>query len=394
MSAHFLDVLQGLTTLKILGRSRDQAGTIAAVSQQFAATTLGVLRVAFLSAFALEMIATISTAIVAVQVGLRLLYGQVEFEQAFFVLVLAPDFYLPLRLLGTRFHAGMAGTAAAARIFEVLEERPHPRPHPKPLSSGRGERPHPRPLSYRRGEIVFEDVHYAYDGGRRALDGVSFAIEAGQHVALVGPSGAGKSTVFNLLLRFIEPDRGQITCGGVPLCDIGLEEWREQMAWVPQDPYLFADTVAANIRLARPAASMEDVIRAAEKAYADEFIRALPQGYDTPIGERGARLSGGQRQRIALARAFLKDAPLLLLDEATANLDGENAALVQDAVDTLMRGRTTLTITHRLNTAACADQIIVLANGRVAERGAHAGLVRQEGIYHRLVAAGRMEGVQ
>jgi ABC-type multidrug transport system fused ATPase/permease subunit len=235
-------------------------------------------------------------------------------------------------------------------------------------------------------------VYYAYDGRRAALDGVSFTIKEGEHVALVGPTGAGKSTVFNLVLRFIEPDRGEITHAGILLRDFGPREWREQIAWVPQDPYLFADTIAANIRLARPEALMQQVMRAAERAHADEFIRSLPQGYETIIGERGARLSGGQRQRIALARAFLKDAPLFLLDEGMANLDVENVALVQQAIADLTRGRTTLTITHHLNTAACADRIIVLTNGRVAEMGTHARLASREGIYRRLVAAGRTEG--
>ena len=408
MSAHFLDVLQGLTALKMLGRSRDQIETIARVSDQFRTTTMGVLRVAFLSAFALEMIATISTAIVAVQVGLRLLYGQVQFEQAFFVLVLAPDFYLPLRLLGTRFHAGMSGVSAAARIFEILETpvgqesgviarrgfcdeaisncalgiASH-----KPLAMTIDAPLPPCPLAPL--PITFNDVHYSYNRTRAALDGVSFAIAPGQQVALVGPTGSGKSTIVNLLLRFIAADQGEITCGGLPLREWSPHEWRAQIGWVPQTPYLFNDTVAANIRLAGPDAPLEDLVRAARFAHADEFIEALPQGYDTVIGERGARLSGGQAQRIALARAFLKDAPLLILDEAMSNLDVENAALIQEATDRLMQNRTTLMITHRLNSIAHADQIIVLTGGRVIECGTHAMLMHQLGTYYKLITAGR-----
>lgn len=380
MSAHFLDVLQGLTTLKLFGRSRDQIETIAQVSDRFRDTTLSVLRVAFLSAFALEMIATISTAIVAVEVGLRLLYGTLQFEQALFVLVLAPDFYLPLRLLGTRFHAGMAGVAAAGRIFEILETTDG---RPQTTDDGRliavcG------PWS----AVRFSDVHFAYDDGQRsALNGVSFEIRVGQRVALIGATGAGKSTVASLLLRFIEPQRGEIVIDDAPLRDISLQVWREQIAWVPQNPYLFNDTVVANILKAKPTASMADVIQAAQLAHADEFIHSLPQGYDTLIGERGARLSGGQAQRIALARAFLKDAPLLIMDEATSNLDVENEALIQDSIERLLYAprRTALIITHRLNTVMRADQIIVLGAGRVAEVGTHPALMQKQGAYYRLV---------
>ena len=380
MSAHFLDVLQGLTTLKLFGRSHKQVETIAQVSDRFRDTTLSVLRVAFLSAFALEMIATISTAIVAVEVGLRLLYGTLQFEQAFFVLVLAPDFYLPLRLLGTRFHAGMAGVVAAGRIFEILETTDN---RPSTTDDGR-QMTVCGPWS----AVRFCDVHFAYDDGQRsALNGVSFEIKVGQRVALIGATGAGKSTVASLLLRFIEPQRGEIVIDDAPLRDISPQVWREQIAWVPQNPYLFNDTVAANILKAKPTASMEDVIKAAQLAHADEFIRSLPQGYDTLIGERGARLSGGQAQRLALARAFLKDAPLLIMDEATSNLDVEHEALIQDSIERLLYAprRTALIVTHRLNTVMRADCIVVLDAGRVAQVGTHPALMQKQGAYYRLV---------
>ncbi|NPA90206.1 MAG: thiol reductant ABC exporter subunit CydD [Chloroflexi bacterium] len=379
MSAHFLDVLQGLTTLKMLGRSREQVKTIADISDQFRRTTLGVLRVAFLSALVLELMATISTALIAVEIGLRLLYGKILFRQALFVLILAPEFYMPLRELGAKFHAGMSGTAAAQRIFQILNT-PVPRRDPHPASAQRE-----RPAHF---HIRFVDVHFAYEGGERpALRGVSFAIQEGQKVALVGPSGAGKSTIAHLLLRFIEPDRGQILVDGHPLAAWDARTWRTYVAWVPQMPYLFYGTVAENIRLARPDASMDEVIQAAQLAHADAFIRELPDGYDTLIGERGARLSGGQAQRIALARAFLKDAPFLILDEATANLDPENEALLQDAVARLLAGRTALIIAHRLSTVYDADQIVVLSQGRVVETGTHGTLLQREGLYRRLVTA-------
>jgi len=389
MSAHFLDVLQGLTTLKLLGRSREQIQVIAQISNRFRGATMGVLRVTFLSALVLEMVATISTAVVAVQIGLRLLSGHLSFQQGFFVLLLAPEFYLPLRILGARFHAGMQGVAAAQRIFEVLETpasgdaRRSSAPQAAP-----GDRPLPSPTPPARFDLSFSSVHYAYDDGERpALNGLSFDLPQGESLALVGPSGAGKSTVAYLLLRFVEPDRGVITVGGRSLQGLSPAAWRQQVAWVPQNPYLFHGTVAENICLARPGASDEQVERAARQASAHGFVEALPQGYDTVIGERGARLSGGEAQRIALARAFLKDAPLLILDEATANLDPESEAQVQEAMGHLLPGRTALIIAHRLSTVHRASRIVVMDQGSVAEAGTHASLMQLGGLYRRLVGA-------
>ncbi|MBI5959168.1 MAG: thiol reductant ABC exporter subunit CydD, partial [Chloroflexi bacterium] len=304
MSAHFLDVLQGLTTLKIFGRSREQIEVIGQISRRFGDTTMSVLRIAFLSALALEMLATISTAIIAVEIGVRLLASRIAFDQALFVLILAPEYYLPLRMLGTRFHAGVSGVAAAQRIFEVLETEtalipgftPIP-PTPFPRSAEKGgevtelalpKTGNPWVAPTESGRLLdsfikahtvirFESVGYAYDGGERpALNGVSFEMAAGQKIALVGRSGAGKSTVVQLLLRFIEPDSGQISADGLLLSHIPAAVWREQIAWVPQMPYLFAGSVADNIRLAQPDAPMEDVIRAAQLAHADEFIQSFP----------------------------------------------------------------------------------------------------------------------
>ncbi|MFC2023382.1 thiol reductant ABC exporter subunit CydD [Chloroflexota bacterium] len=381
MSAHFLDVLQGLATLKTLGRSRAEIRTIALVSNRFRRATMGVLRVAFLSALVLEMVATLSTAVVAVQIGLRVLYGRLAFDEALFVLIVAPQFYLPLRMLGARFHSGMEGVAAAQRIYEVLETAPE-----DPVPGGlNGADVDAEPV---RCDLRFSEVFYAYEHGQRpALNGASFEIAAGQNVALVGPSGGGKSTVASLLLRFIEPQQGRIEVDGRCLQCMSPGTWREQVAWVPQSPYLFHGTVVENIRLARPDAPLEDVVKAAESAHARAFIEKLPQSYDTHIGERGARLSGGQAQRIALARAFLKDAPLLVFDEATANLDPETEDLIQEAILRLLEGRTALIIAHRLRTVAHADRIMVMEGGRVVEEGTHATLLQRGGLYSRMTTA-------
>jgi ATP-binding cassette subfamily C protein CydD len=381
MSAHFLDTLQGLTTLKLLGRSREQAGVIDRISRRFGQTTLGVLRVTFLSALTLELLSTLSTAVVAVEIGLRLLYGRLEFEPALFILILAPEFYLPLRLLGTRFHAGMAGAAAAKRIFEVLDTAVDGRRQTvdgKHLVSSPEFPPVPftPPDFHQPFPIHFDQVHYTY-GERPALNGVSFTLAAAQKVALVGPSGAGKSTVAHLLLCFIEPTAGHIMLSDTPLATIDLSTWRAQLAWVPQNPYLFQGTVTDNIRLARPDAALDEVLTAAQLAHADSFIRALPQGYNTPIGERGIRLSGGQTQRLALARAFLKNAPFLILDEATANLDPTHERDIQASMARLLEGRTALIIAHRLQTVAAADHILVLDKGQIVESGDHTSLIQQ-----------------
>ncbi len=389
LSAHFLDTLQGLTTLKLFGRSREQLAAIAAISDEYRRTTMGVLRVAFLSALVLEMLATLSVAVIAVEIGLRLLYGQMDFQSALFILILAPDFYMPLRMLGARFHAGMAGMAASQRIFAILDQSPCP-PGPPTLggvAGGLSQKWGSEDL--RRHPIHFEDVHVAYDDNQRpALNGVTFTLQAGERVAVVGPSGAGKSTLVQLLLGFVSPTQGQIRVGEQPLAGIPAPRWRQQIGWVPQRPVLFDGTIAHNIRLGRPEADQVAVRLAAQQAHALDFIQALPQGFETLVGEQGARLSGGQAQRIALARTFLLDAPFLLFDEATSQLDPATEADVQAAIRALAQDRTALFIAHRLDTLALADRILVMQAGRIVQSGTHSELMADpNGLFHSLVMA-------
>ena len=381
LSAHFLDSMQGLATLKIFGQSKAHAKTIEETSNHFRDITLTVLRITFLSALVLEMVATLSTAVVAVEVGLRLLYFKMTFDQAFFLLILAPEFYLPLRLLGLRFHAGMAGTSAARRIFDVLDT---------PLEDNQATRTSNLTKSaipsLPSDRITFTNVSFDFSpDGPPALQNVNMTIHAGEHIALVGTSGSGKSTFAHLLLRFIKPSKGQIDVDNYPLNAISAETWHEQIAWVPQQPYLFHDTILANICLAQPAAGLEAVISAAKAANLHELILSLPARYETLIGEGGARLSSGEAQRLALARAFLKNAPILLLDEPTSSLDPENESLIEEAIRHLMQGRTVITIAHRLNTVFKADRIIVFQNGRIVESGKHIELLAYGGLYADLV---------
>jgi len=376
MSAFFLDMLQGLATLKLFGRSREQVDNIGEISQRYGNTTMEVLKSAFQTSLLLEWGATIATALVAVQVSLRLMNGLMPFNNALAVLIITPEFFLPLRQLAIKYHVGTAGKAAANRILAILDTPV------RALQSSGKEVKIPSRL-----DIAFDQVSFAYDSGKRpALQDLSLRISDGETLALVGATGAGKTTIASLLLRFIAPDEGAITIGGLPIEAINLAAWRAQLAWVPQNPHLFHGTIGDNIRLAKPEASAAELIAATQAAFVHEYIQSLPLGYDTPIGEGGARLSGGQRQRIAIARAFLKDAPLLILDEATSYLDSASEAAINDAIRRLMRGRTVLIIAHRLKLAYVAQRVAVLDHGRVIEMGEPGKLLAQNGPYRQLVS--------
>jgi ATP-binding cassette subfamily C protein CydD len=370
LGGHFLDVVEGLPTLKLFGRAKPQAEVIGRITDEQRKATMASLRVAFLSGFVLELAAALATALVAVEVGLRLLAGHMSYQTALLVLLLTPEAYLPLRAVGAQFHASTEGAAAARQVFEILET-----PEPgQAMAPGRGRpaippagRP-PHQADLKKDTIRLNGATLTYPGrDRPALSDVNLAIRPGERITLTGPSGAGKSSLLALLLRFADPVSGNIEAGGIDLMSIPREQWRIQVGWVPQHPYLFTGSVAGNIALGSPAASRQAIARAAAAAGAAEYIEALPQGYDTEVGERGLRLSAGQRQQIALARAFLRDAPLLLLDEPTAHLDAATARRLDEAISTLMPDRTVIQVTHGHGWAHGSGRALALEDGTLVQ---------------------------
>ncbi|MGO9320584.1 MAG: thiol reductant ABC exporter subunit CydD [Solirubrobacteraceae bacterium] len=356
LGAHFLDVVQGLATLRAYGREHAQERTLEEVGERYRAETMATLRVAFLSALVLELCAMIGTALVAATIGVQLVDGALGLQAGLTVLLLAPELYAPLRMVGQQFHASTDASNASELMFAALDA---------PAAIVRPSDPVPAPDAA-LAAIRFEGVGYEYpQRSGRVLSDVDLELEPGRITALVGPSGSGKSTLARLLLRLDDPTAGRIACAGVDLRELDPERWREQIAWVPQRPTLFTGTVAENIALYAPDATRVQIERAARAVGADRLIGELPQGLDTPIGDGGRRLSAGQSQRVGLARAFLADRPLLVLDEPTAHLDEHSALALAGAIERLARGRTTLLIVHHPALSEIADSVRRVHDGRL-----------------------------
>jgi ABC-type multidrug transport system fused ATPase/permease subunit len=379
MNAQFLDSMQGMVTLKAFNASRRRGEELRGNSERLYRTTMAQMAIS-LAGTGITGLGMMAGTALAVGVGAwSVLTGRLAAEHLFIVLFLAGECLRPLAQLDRYWHQGFLGISASQGVFALLNATPEIQNPTEPATiAARDIRP----------AIAAEQVSFAYSRSEQpALQDVSFHIDPGETVAIVGRSGAGKSTVISLLLRFFDPQQGRIKLDGRDIKDYDLDTLRQMFAVVAQETYLFHGSVADNLRFARPDATQAELEDVARAANAHDFISALPQGYDTIVGERGLKLSGGERQRIAIARALLKNAPILILDEATASVDAANEAAIQQALERLMQNRTILIIAHRLSTVVNADRIVVLERGRVVEIGQQLTLVRQQGRYARLVAA-------
>ena len=373
LGTHFLDVLQGLTTLKLFGRARDEIRIIAKMSDEYRRTTMEGLRIAFLTSAVLEFFASLAIALVAVLFGARLIHGHFTFYPAFLVLVLAPEFFFPLRGLSMYYHARMSAIASAKQIFAILDE-PVPARGTALL-----------PVASRL-EMTCENLSFSYQG-KRVIENFTAQFPPGKTTAIVGVSGAGKTTLSRLLLGFLVPEKGRILVNGLALAEIAPENWWRAVGWVPQNPQLFHGSVEANLSMGRPEIGLSALRKATSHAHAYKFIQAIPGKWSAMIGEGGATLSGGEVQRMALARAYAHESKVLILDEATANLDADTEAAVLDAMRALDQDRTVIVIAHRMAVAARADQILVLAEGRLVQSGTHESLMAMAGPYRDMVQA-------
>lgn len=368
LGAHVFDAIAGLTTLRQFGAAAREARTVARLSEDYRRATMSVLRVAFLSSAVLEFFATISVAMVAVYIGFRLYYGDLAFLPGLFALLLAPEFYRPLRDMGAHYHARMDAIGAAEGLMTILTAEVPERPAAAAAVPGLAE------------SIRFEAVTLRYPGGT-GVSGISLDLRPGQTLALVGPSGAGKTTIAKLLLGLVSPAQGRILVDGTDLAQIDADRWRAALGWVPQRATLFAGTIADNIRLARPDAGPEEVRQAARIAQADDFIAARPEGYDSPVGDGGRGLSGGQIQRIAIARMVLARPRLLILDEPTAALDLATGRAVIAALRLACPDAMVLLITHDTDLACAADRIAFIEGGRILETGTPAQMIAAGGAF-------------
>ena len=382
--ADFLDSIQGIATLKIFGRTRSQGAALAARARHLYRTTMGVLAVNMVSVGVTTFGILGGTACALAWGALKVSAGDLEIRSLIVILIMGAEIFRPTRELMVLYHQGINAMASAEGIFALLETPVTVRdPAPDEAADETSFEP----------TIRYEDVSFAYrEGSRPALREVSLELRPGEKLGVVGPSGAGKSTLVSLMLRFADPQQGRVLLGGRDIRAIPLHVLRRHIAVVAQDMYLFYGTIADNLRMARPEATAAELEHAARAANIHEFIAGLPQGYDTIVGERGVRLSGGERQRIAIARAILKDAPILVLDEALSSVDAQSEAVINEALRKLMEGRTTLIIAHRLSSVIHADRIVVLERGRVVETGSHGTLLETGGTYSRLMAAQAQAG--
>lgn len=358
LSGHLTDLVQGLPDLKICSAVKREAASVKRLSEEYRHATMAVLRVAFLSAFTLEFFSTVGTAVVAVIIGFRLLGGSLQFVDGLFILLLAPEFYLPLRTLGLSYHSRMQGIAAAERIVPLLADEYH-----APLQRDF------LPIPGGGLAIACEEVTFRYSSARGGIDGVNLQLLPGEITALVGSSGAGKTTLAGLLLALSHPQAGRITVNGTDLKKIDPQQWQQRIALIPQTPFFFAGTIRENLTIGCATSSDASLNAALAAASALEFVEKLPAGLESTLGDCGAGLSGGELRRLALARVFLRNPDLIILDEPTAGLDRDNEQLVCAALRAFARERTVLLISHREDTVNWADRIFRLSDGRIDQEG-------------------------
>jgi ATP-binding cassette subfamily C protein CydD len=384
---YFFDRVQGLTQLKLFNATRTELTQIAKISDDFRHATLDVLKIAFLSSFALEFLATISVALVAVIIGFRLFFGTLDFATGFVVLLLAPEFYLPLRQLGSHYHARLQGISAAADMLIILNAPLPEQTNKKPNK----QTEHPTNTNFidTLHSISINDLNFIYPDSNEGIKNINLILPSTGLIAIVGASGSGKSTLFDCLLGFHPNVINHISINKQALNTKNISQLQNNIAWIPQSATLFYDSIAANITLAKPNATQQELEYAAQQAGVLEFIHTLPNGFNTLIGEQGEGLSGGQKQRIALARAFIKQAPILMLDEPTAHLDSQTEHLIQHAISEYAKTNLVLVIAHRLNTVKNASQIIVMHNGEIAQQGNFNALAAQSGAFANLLRAAK-----